>query len=90
MKSEEIDGMRENRNSSTIPSRAPKVSIGLPVFNGENYLAETLESLIKQSFRDFEIMISDNASTDRTQEICEAFCRKDDRIRYSRLSENQG
>ena len=73
-----------------MTSYAPKVSIGLPVYNGEDYLAEALESLINQSFEDFEIVISDNASSDRTQEICEAFCRDDSRIRYSRLDENRG
>ncbi|MEL6997626.1 MAG: glycosyltransferase family 2 protein, partial [Pseudomonadota bacterium] len=74
----------------TTASRTPKLSIGLPVYNGENYLAEALESLIDQSFEDFEIFISDNASTDGTQEICETYCQKDTRIRYSRLSENRG
>ncbi|MEM9011055.1 MAG: glycosyltransferase family 2 protein [Pseudomonadota bacterium] len=73
-----------------MTSPTPKLSIGLPVYNGENYLAEALDTLLAQSFEDFEVMISDNASTDRTQEICEAYARRDARIRYARLSENRG
>lgn len=68
----------------------PRVSIGLPVYNGENYLAETLDSLLAQTFTDFELIISDNASTDRTQEICEAYAARDPRIRYVRNETNVG
>jgi glycosyltransferase involved in cell wall biosynthesis len=67
----------------------PKVSIGLPVYNGENYLEEALTSLLDQTFSDFELIISDNASTDRTQEICRAY-EADPRVRYCRNSRNQG
>ena len=69
---------------------APTISIGLPVFNGERYVALALESLLKQDFNDFEVIISDNASTDRTSEICADFARKDRRIRYYRNSGNIG
>lgn len=48
----------------------PRVRIGLPVFNGENYLEEALVSILAQTYSDFELIISDDASTDRTQEIC--------------------
>ncbi|MEL6286642.1 MAG: glycosyltransferase, partial [Pseudomonadota bacterium] len=65
----------------TFPS-APTVTIGLPVYNGEAYLTEALESLVSQSFADIEFIISDNASTDGTRDICESFTRKDSRIRY--------
>lgn len=68
----------------------PKVSIGLPVFNGENYLRESITSVLSQTFTDFELIISDNASTDATQEICERFAASDDRIRYIRHEENLG
>ncbi|WP_170287476.1 glycosyltransferase family 2 protein [Halioglobus maricola] len=68
----------------------PKLSIGLPVYNGENFLAGAIGSLLDQSYRDFELIISDNASTDRTAEICLAFAATDDRIRYVRNDENQG
>jgi glycosyltransferase involved in cell wall biosynthesis len=68
----------------------PKVSIGLPVYNGENYLEEALCSLLSQTFTDFEIVISDNASTDRTSEICQTYAAKDPRIRYLRNETNIG
>jgi glycosyltransferase involved in cell wall biosynthesis len=68
----------------------PRLSIGLPVFNGEDYLEKALNSLINQTFTDFELIISDNASTDRTREICEAYVAKDPRVRYYRNSVNIG
>lgn len=71
-------------------SATPRVTIGLPVFNGQNYLVRAIESLLAQSFSDFELVISDNASTDRTQQICESFAGKDKRIRYLRQTENMG
>jgi glycosyltransferase involved in cell wall biosynthesis len=69
---------------------APKVSIGLPVWNGEKYLRLALDSILQQDYTDFELIISDNASTDRTQEICQEFAAKDKRIRYSRNQTNIG
>jgi glycosyltransferase involved in cell wall biosynthesis len=66
------------------------VSIGLPVYNGERYLTEALDSILAQDFEDFELILSDNASTDATQDICEAYARRDRRIAYSRLPENLG
>ena len=68
----------------------PLVSIGLPVYNGERDLGHALESLLAQSYTNFELNISDNASTDRTPDICRAYCEKDPRIRYSRNPENLG
>lgn len=68
----------------------PKVSIGLPVYNGENFIAEAIESLLSQTFSDFEIIICDNKSTDKTESICRAFEEKDSRIRYYRNSKNLG
>ena len=70
--------------------RDPIVSIGLPVFNGERYLRQALDSLLGQDFQDFELIISDNASTDRTAEICRAYVAKDRRIRYYRNESNIG
>ena len=67
-----------------------QVSIGIPVYNGEKYLAAALDSLLAQSFRDFEIVISDNASTDRTAEICRCYQNKDARVRYFRSDQNLG
>lgn len=68
----------------------PELSIGLPVFNGENFLEDALDSILKQDFGDFELIISDNASTDRTDSICRAYAEKDSRIRYFRNHENIG
>lgn len=69
---------------------SPIVSIGVAVFNGEATLAVALESLISQTFIDFEIIISDNASTDDTADICKIYCQKDNRIRYVRQPVNLG
>jgi glycosyltransferase involved in cell wall biosynthesis len=68
----------------------PRLSIGLPVYNGENYLAESLEALLGQSYEDFEMLISDNASTDSTADICRRYAGRDSRIRYIRQPRNIG
>ena len=69
---------------------APRLTIGLPVYNGQNYLAESLDSLLGQSYEDFELLISDNASTDGTADICRRYEKQDSRIRYVRLPHNIG
>src|ERR1700741_336609 len=69
---------------------APLVSVGLFVYNGERFLEQSLRSILNQTFTDFELIISDNASTDRTAEIVEAFAKRDDRIRYYRNKKNMG
>jgi glycosyltransferase involved in cell wall biosynthesis len=61
---------------------APRLSIGLPVHNGEKYLAESLDALLGQTYENFELIISDNASTDGTAEICHWYMKQDSRIRY--------
>jgi glycosyltransferase involved in cell wall biosynthesis len=68
----------------------PKVTIGLPVFNGEKYLAQAIDSVLGQTFEDFELVISDNASTDRTGEICRSYAERDPRISYYRQATNLG
>jgi glycosyltransferase involved in cell wall biosynthesis len=68
----------------------PHVSIGMPVYNGERYIKETLDSWLSQTFKDFELVISDNASTDATEEMCRAYAAKDPRIRYYRNVHNLG
>ena len=66
------------------------MSIGLPVQDGDEFLEESIESLLAQTFEDFELLISDDASTDRTEEICVRFAKRDPRVRYSRNSRNIG
>lgn len=68
----------------------PKVSIGLPVYNGERFLAEAIESVLTQTFTDFELIISDNASTDQTEAICRSYLQKDGRVKYFRSDKNLG
>jgi glycosyltransferase involved in cell wall biosynthesis len=68
----------------------PFVSIGMPVYNEERYLERALRSLLSQSFENFELIVSDNASTDRTGEICLTYAAKDPRVRYSRMETNLG
>jgi len=68
----------------------PRLTIGLPVYNGENYLAESIDALLAQTYTDFELVISDNASTDGTEEICREFAAGDERIRYIRQPANIG
>ena len=68
----------------------PRLSIGLPVYNGENYLAESLDALLGQTYEDFELIISDNASTDGTADICHSYAKQDSRIRYIRQRQNIG
>jgi glycosyltransferase involved in cell wall biosynthesis len=67
-----------------------RVSIGLPVYNGERFLSASMDSLLAQTFRDFELVISDNASTDATGEICRAYAERDRRVRYVRSEQNIG
>jgi glycosyltransferase involved in cell wall biosynthesis len=68
----------------------PKVSIGLPVYNGQRYLREALDSILGQTYRDFELIICDNASTDETAAICAGYAAHDSRIRYHRQPHNVG
>ncbi len=68
----------------------PLVSIGLPVYRGERFLEQALDSLLAQTFGDYEIVISDNASDDRTQDICRGYAAEDKRIKYIRQATNLG
>ena len=72
---------------STTP---PRLSIGLPVFNGDDYLEEAIVSILAQTYSDFELVISDNASTDGTEDLCRAYAVRDRRIKYYRNPENIG
>ncbi|OLD63026.1 MAG: hypothetical protein AUI53_00465 [Acidobacteria bacterium 13_1_40CM_2_60_7] len=71
-------------------SRKPRVSVGMPVYNCERYVAEAIESHLRQTYTDFELVITDNASTDRSEEICRAYASRDPRIKYHRNPENLG
>jgi hypothetical protein len=71
-------------------SAVPLVSIGLPVRNGEQYLREAIDSLLSQTYRGFELIICDDASDDRTQQICREYAARDGRIRYYRSEHDIG
>lgn len=72
------------------PIPEPLVSIGMPTYNGERYIGEAVAALLAQDYPNLRLLISDNASTDRTQEICLAAAAADDRITYHRNPENLG
>lgn len=73
-----------------MTSSTLRVSIGMPLYNAEQYLTPTLDSILGQTFTGFELVISDNGSSDRTEEICRAYAAKDGRIRYFREDINRG
>lgn len=68
----------------------PLVSIGIPVYNEEFYIRETLDSLLAQDYDNFEIIISDNASEDATPQICAEYAVRDSRVKYSQNETNLG
>ena len=69
---------------------SPPLTIGLPVYNGEDHVGVALDDIAAQTFGDFELIISDNASTDRTSEICREYAARDSRIRYTELLDRGG
>lgn len=78
----------EPRNDAS--GARPRLSIGLPVYNAQAYLVPAIESLLGQTYHDFELIISDNASTDATEAICREYAARDPRVRYYRQPENRG
>ncbi|HAZ10391.1 MAG TPA: hypothetical protein DCY56_04720 [Candidatus Omnitrophica bacterium] len=70
--------------------KKPDVSIGMPVYNGAQHIRQALDSLLDQDYKNFELIISDNASTDETQDICKWYIARDKRIRYYRNENNVG
>lgn len=80
----------EKFRSHATAVEPPLVSIGLPVYNGEAFLSQVLDSILGQTYRRFELIISDNASTDRTDRICREYAVADARIRYHRQNRNRG
>jgi glycosyltransferase involved in cell wall biosynthesis len=81
--------MSEAMNQSDL-ELPPRVSIGMPVYNGETFIRKALDSLLAQTFTNFELIISDNGSTDGTEAICREYAARDCRIRYVRQPENRG
>jgi glycosyltransferase involved in cell wall biosynthesis len=73
-----------------MTKKRPRASIGMPVYNGEKYVEKALDSILAQTYQDFELVISDNASTDNTEQICRSYARGDTRIRYYRNARNLG
>lgn len=73
-----------------VPEKKPLVSIGMPLYNEERYLCQTLDSLISQDYDNFELIISDNASVDSTPQICQEYAAKDARLHYHRNETNIG
>jgi glycosyltransferase involved in cell wall biosynthesis len=84
---QEKGGVVDSKNSE---GHVPKVSIGMPVFNGGDLLKKALDTLLAQEFADFELIVSDNASTDSTGDVCRAYADRDKRIRYIRRDRNYG
>ena len=68
----------------------PIITVGLIVYNGEEFIAQAIDSLLNQTFKNFEVVISDNHSKDKTEEICKKYCEQDNRIKYQRQSTNLG
>lgn len=68
----------------------PRISVGLPVYNGAEYLAQTMEALLGQTLADFELIVCDNASTDATAAVAQTFVARDSRVRYVRNEVNIG
>lgn len=86
-----FDLFRDPGVSGTIATHgAPVVTLGMPIYNGAQYLEASLDSLLAQTFGDFEIVISDNGSEDRTEEICRRYAAADARVRYVRHDVNRG
>lgn len=82
--------MEKKGNVLAVEILSPTVSIGFPVYNGQKYIRKALESLLFQSYRDFEIIVSDNQSSDATVSIVNEYMKKDDRIQLVRQNQNIG
>jgi len=88
-----LEGFVTHHSSKQVGNlvvKRPRVSIGLPVFNGERYINAAIDSILAQTYQDFELIISDNASTDSTPQICRSYVLKDNRVHYYRNKRNLG
>ena len=81
--------MHQESPATSLP-RPPRVSIGLPVRNGQRYLRQVLDSLLAQTYADLEVLIADNGSTDDTRAICQEYVARDPRVRYFRSDTDEG
>ncbi|MGB4268685.1 MAG: glycosyltransferase [Spirochaetota bacterium] len=82
--------MKDKKDMENQNNHMPTVSIGMPVYNGHRFIREALDSVLAQTFTDYELIISDNASDDDTQLICNEYCKKYSRIKYVRHKKNLG
>ena len=80
----------EEKLGNNTNSHNPKISVGIPVYNGEKFIRKSIESVLRQTYGNFELIISDNASTDSTSDICTEFLTKDSRIKFVRQDKNMG
>ncbi len=85
-----VDGRLPGNREPGDVGPAPRVSVGLPVYNGERFVGETIESILAQTYEDFELIICDNASTDRTEAVCRGYAAADRRVHYLRNATNLG
>lgn len=76
--------------SDAVVTTRPRVTVAMPVYNGEEFLAPAVESILGQTMGDFELIVTDNASTDATEEMVRGWMRQDARIRYDRSPVNRG
>lgn len=79
-----------SRASTRATEPLPRVSVGMPVYNGATYIRQAIDGILDQTFSDFELVICDNASTDETQQICLGYAASDSRVRYFRNPKNLG
>jgi len=83
-------GLEEMEKQMPRTAGKPVVSIGMPVYNAERYLARAVDSLLKQDYADFELILSDNASTDGTWTLCREYAERDKRVRIYQNERNRG
>lgn len=79
-----------NSRITSFHSEQPRVTVGMPVYNAERYVESAIRSVLGQDYENLELVISDNGSTDRTEELCRQFAAQDQRVRYHRESTNRG